>query len=233
MKIGIFDSGLGGLVFLKKLIEQNKYAHFVFYGDYKHNPLGNKNDMQLEKYFDSAMSFFMKEKCDKVIIACNTMASVILKKNLDVITPIPFVLNQILTNEKKKFLILATKKTIKNKIYHNKNTIDIACPLFVKKLEKNPRTDMTKIIDKYLKNVKDYDGIVLGCTHYSLLIDDLKKYINKDVLIIDSSLELANHIDLDNKELKIDIYINKENKNIKENIDWLFNKYPYEIHKLR
>ena len=58
MKIGIVDSGLGGIVVLKECIQQHKTAHFIYYGDYQHSPYGNKNDMQLKNYYQAAMSFF-------------------------------------------------------------------------------------------------------------------------------------------------------------------------------
>ncbi len=232
MVIGIFDSGLGGLVFLKELLDQHKYAHYVFYGDYKHNPLGNKNDMQLRKYFESAMSFFLQHHCDQIIVACNTMASVIENSNYKVLTPIPFVIHKILQNRDKVFLILATKKTIASQIYHQPNTMNIACPLFVKKLEKNPKQDMIPYLDYYLKGYQKFDGIVLGCTHYSLLQHDLKQYIHRDILIIDSCKELANHVAPFNEQLQIEIYLTKQNPTILRNIYWLFQNYKISIKQI-
>ena len=62
MKIGIVDSGLGGIVVLKECIQQHKTAHFIYYGDYQHSPYGNKNDMQLKELLSSCNVVFFKTK---------------------------------------------------------------------------------------------------------------------------------------------------------------------------
>ncbi len=139
MIVGILDSGLGGIAVLNELIKLNKLTHYIYYGDYKNLPYGNKNDMQLKSYLKAAKSFFLSKKCDFVIVACNTLSTIIENDNY-FITPIQYIKNIININKKSKILVLATKKTIKSEVYKSNNTICISCPKFVKIIE-NSNTD--------------------------------------------------------------------------------------------
>ena len=75
MKIGIFDSGVGGLTILKELIRKNKYHEYIYIGDTKNLPYGNSTIENLKKYSDTIINYFIKKRCDLVIIACGTISS--------------------------------------------------------------------------------------------------------------------------------------------------------------
>lgn len=232
MKIGILDSGLGGIVVLKELIKQNKLAHYVYYGDYQHTPYGNKNDMQLQSYLNAAMSFFLKKECELVIIACNTMATIIQKAPIPYITPILIVRQKIAQNKNKKILVLSTKKTMDSQVYHFENTTNLACPKFVEELEKNPNAKKIKSIHRYLHKYKDFEMIVLGCTHYFLLKEQIQNYFHKKIEFIDSSQELANHIQFKNDTLHVELYVTKLNRRIKKNIKMLLEPVLFSLQEI-
>ena len=103
MKIGIFDSGVGGLTILKELIRKNKYHEYIYIGDTKNLPYGNSTIENLKKYSDTIINYFIKKRCDLVIIACGTISSNLsnyLKekykiKIIDIITPtIDYIVNK-------------------------------------------------------------------------------------------------------------------------------------------
>ena len=229
MKIGILDSGLGGLIVLKELINHHKTTHYLYYGDYQHAPYGNKNDMQLQSYYRAAMSFFLANHCDFVIVACNTLSTIIDPIEKRCITPIPYVQKEIIVQKDKNILVLATKRTIKSEVYQFKNCNTIACPKFVKYIEDNPQKNMDKVIRHYLKKYQDIETIVLGCTHYHLLIPQIKNYIKHPLTFIDSSMLLVNQLKINSEPLQVDLYVTKLTKKIKNNIQIILGDIPYSF----
>jgi len=105
---------------------------------------------------------------------------------------------------------------------------EVATPEFVPMLENN-NVD-TDIVKKYIDDFKDYDAIVLGCTHYPLLVSEFKKYVNDDVLMIDMGKVIVESIDITNNgTYGIDLYFTKIDDNLKENIEKII-KSTYRVH---
>ena len=201
--IGIFDSGLGGLSVLKYLLTSLPYENFIYLGDLAHLPYGNKSKDSIIKYSLGCSKFLKKKDVKAIIIACNTASSYaynIIKKDsiipvFDVISP---CIKEILPMKNKVIAILGTEKTIQSNIYCNlikssNNSIqvyNIACPLFVPIVEEG--LENTKIaesiINMYLNNIRSkcLDYLILGCTHYPVLLNDIKKYFNNSVEILHS-----------------------------------------------
>lgn len=233
MKIGIVDSGLGGIVVLKECIQQHKTAHFIYYGDYQHSPYGNKNDMQLKSYYQAAMSFFLKQNCDLVIVACNTLATIIDPTEKRCVTPIMAVQKKIIESSSSNLIVLATKRTIQSKVYGFQKCNLVACPRFVKKIEKNPQSDYHKVVCHYLKKYPDAKTIVLGCTHYQLLKETIQNHFLHPITIIDSSEELVRQLSFKNSPLKIDLYVTKLTRRIQKNIATLLKNESYQLQKIK
>ncbi len=235
-KIGIFDSGLGGLSVLKHLISDLPEYEYIYLGDNARLPYGDKSPEKIYEYSKEAMDFLFKKKCQLIIIACNTASAQALprlqkeylknekqdKKILGVIRPLA---EYIADNNFKIVGVIGTKSTIKSKAYQieiNKLNPKIkveekATPLLVPLIEnswsKKPETKM--ILKKYLKSLKDkkIKSLILACTHYPLLIKDIRRICGKRILVPDPgkivSLSLKKYID-NHPELNLEK--NKKNK---------------------
>lgn len=195
MRIGVFDSGVGGLTVLKSLYEKYPNNEYFYIGDNKHMPYGNKTHKQLLKYATTIIDYFISIDIKIVVIGCNTICSNILDKlknkykNLILIDVIDSTIKEFIRKNKNNVLILATEKTIDSNVYENKikkinNNIKISnlkaislVPIIEKDL------DATNLIEEYLSNYKDIDSIILGCTHYKLI----ESLIPNDITTINSS----------------------------------------------
>ncbi|MAV65378.1 MAG: glutamate racemase [Candidatus Marinimicrobia bacterium] len=201
--IGVFDSGLGGLTVLKYLLKSLPGEDYIYLGDLINLPYGNKSTSSIVEYSLRCVNFLKSKNVKCIIVACNTASSVAISKIkkstkipvFDVISP---CVENIIKTENKSVAIIGTEKTIQSnvyskliKLYNKKITIyNQACPLFVPIIEEGLKnSDISKgIIDYYLKEIKakNVDQLVLGCTHYPVIIDDLRKYFNNNIDILHS-----------------------------------------------
>lgn len=224
MKIGVFDSGVGGLTVVKEIIKYFPNASIIYIGDTARVPYGSKGKKTIIRYAKEITNYLLKQKVDAIVVACNTVSSVAineLKKNTDI--PIidminPVVLEAVKKTKNKKIAIIGTKATINSHAYKKQiqkidgkiNIYEKACPLFVPIVEEGLISHkITDIVIKYYLNKKyidSVDTIILGCTHYPILKDQIKKNI-KNVNLISCGSPAA-------KKLKI---IFKAKKNIKKN----------------
>ena len=236
MKIGLFDSGLGGLNVLNELLKVYPQNEYIYYGDTKNLPYGNKSKVELLSFAKDIILFFERKQVDLIIIACGTMSSNCLDeikqmtniKIMDIISP---TINYLKKHDYKKTLVFGTKRTIESKIFsHNlKNIIEISTPEFVPMIENNKIDE--NIIYNYLKDYQDINYLILGCTHYPLLISYFNKYLI-NTKIIDMGIILTQNIILSNDAInKIDLYFTKIDKNLEKNINKII-KMDYQINKI-
>jgi glutamate racemase len=128
MKIGIFDSGLGGLVITKSFKELMPEYDYIYYGDTRNLPYGDKDSAQILHYTIDAVKFLISQKCGLIIIACNTATAIALRyiqqkftpsyapdiKVLGVVIP---TIEEALQNNTRHVGILATEATVNSHIY--------------------------------------------------------------------------------------------------------------------
>lgn len=196
MKIGVFDSGIGGLTVVKSLLEYKLFEEIIYYGDTARVPYGGKDKNTIIRYSLEALEFFKNFDIDMLIVACNT-ASAFAINELKEVTDIPIVgvikpgvlaLKQKDIQKDSNILVIATKGTISSKRYENelkkegyKNIISIQTGLFVPIVEegvfKGPILEST--FDYYFKDVKNIDAVILGCTHFPLIEKEISTYLNK------------------------------------------------------
>lgn len=204
MKIGIFDSGLGGLLIaraIKKLMPEYDY---VYYGDTKRVPYGNKSHQAVFEFTREAVDhLFRKENCALIIVACNTASARALrriqkeylpkaypdKKVLGVLIPAAEI-----ASEYNRVGILATTGTVNsntfpaeiNKLNSNTKVSQNPAPMLVPLIEAGEKELANPFLIKYLKPFKNknLDALVLGCTHYPILKKEIKKLLPKTVKII-------------------------------------------------
>jgi glutamate racemase len=199
-KIGIFDSGLGGLTVLKSIKKSFPHHSFLYLGDLANLPYGDKSKDSIITYSKKIVDFFIQQNIQLIIVACNSASSVALKK-LQSIYSVPIIgvirpsINTALKKTKSKSIgIIGTETTIKSQAYNNElknltNNSDkysissVSCPLFVPIVEEGwENTEIAhQIATKYLSNFKDekIDTIILGCTHYPMLLKILKIVFNQ------------------------------------------------------
>ena len=195
MKIGLFDSGLGGLTVLKRLIEKYPNNEYVYFGDTKNNPYGNKTKEELLVLSTKIINFLTSKNVDLIIIACGTVSSNIYinlkdKYNIPIIDIITPTINYLNNSNYKKIGVLATQGTTNTKIFSNninKDVKEIACPNFVPLIENNDFSNLNNYIEVCLNELKDRDIIVLGCTHYPIIKDRISNYLNDSIKLLDMS----------------------------------------------
>jgi len=237
MRIGMFDSGIGGLTVLNKFLKKYPNHQYIYFGDTIHIPYGNKSKEQLKNYSNKIISFLLDKNVDLIIIACGTISSnldVNLKnkysiKIIDIITP---TINYLNNNKYNKVGVIATPMTIKSKIFESKlkmPVISIACPKFVPMIEEGliDTYEFNQSLIKYLKPLKEekIDSVVLGCTHYSIINKQIQRYFGNNIKLIDLGEVLVNKIVIDKKD-KNDIELNFSylDNNIMNNIEKIVGK---------
>ncbi|MBR3661105.1 MAG: glutamate racemase [Bacilli bacterium] len=235
MKIGMFDSGIGGLNVLKEFINKYPNNHYYYYGDTLNVPYGDKDKDTLLEFSSRIVNFFEEIKVDLIIIACGTVSSTCLNELRNITTiPILDIISPTINYLKKinleKIVVLGTNRTINSHIFKNSlnNLVEVATPEFVPMLENNSID--TDIIKKYVVEFKNYDAIVLGCTHYPLLILELKKYVSSNTIMIDMGKVIVDSMNISSKDTyNLDLYFTKIDDNLRKNIEKII-KSTYKIH---
>lgn len=210
LKIGIRDSGVGGLTVARRVREQIPGADLLIFADTAHVPYGEKTPAQIRHYALSISDFLIQQGAQIIVFACNTTSALALgaaRQKFDVpiygvIEPGARAASQISTG---KIGVLATAATVSSGVYAREicacrpeiETLEIACPALVPLVEAG-QTD-TKIAfeacQNYLAPLLDWgaDTVVLGCTHYPLLLETLQT-LAPHVRFIDPAQTLAQDI---------------------------------------
>ena len=211
--IGVFDSGVGGLTVAKEIKRLLPQEDIIYFGDTKHLPYGEKSKEAIVQYSKQITQFLLDQNCKAIVIACNTATANALPEVLELVdgrVPVIDVINPVA--EKVSYEIhnnvgvIATKATVNSGLYrksirkHNKfiKVDELATPMLVPAIEEgfknHPITHA--IIYNYLSNnkLKNIETLILGCTHYPLLIDEIKQYYGNRVRVIDSPNIVANHL---------------------------------------
>lgn len=193
--IGVFDSGVGGLTVLNDLIEHYPDEDFIYLADTANYPYGLKSKQELETIIYQNINYLETENVKAIVIACNTASSIAIKAKVPIISIIAPTAKRAFEIGK-KILVLATDYTISSEVYQkmlDDKAIGLKCSKFVDIVEKGIMGTKVaeEIICQHLSPYKDLiDTIILGCTHFSLLTDDIISCIGKKK-IIDSSLSIA------------------------------------------
>lgn len=180
MKIGVLDSGIGGLTILKKLIDSNYKHEYIYFGDTLNMPYGEKTKEEVINYGSKIIKFLESENVDVIIIACGTLSSNVnsLKSKIKLIDLVSLLENKL--DNYKEISIMATPLSIKTNIYkeyiHTKLNL-IPCYELAYYIENNDYKKIDELVSKYTKNINS-DILLLGCTHYPIIKNYIKKYYN-------------------------------------------------------
>ena len=208
MKIGIFDSGIGGLTVLKAIRERYPLTDIIYLGDTARVPYGTRSRETVIRYSLECADFLLARDIDILVIACNTASSYAIDE-LSSHSPVPVVgvvkpgVEEALRHTSGRVGVIGTRGTIASGSYQRLlresgvYTVARPCPLFVPLVEEG-LTDgpiALEVAKLYLTEMKEsgIDTLILGCTHYPLL----KKVISQvleSTAIIDSSEAVARSI---------------------------------------
>lgn len=208
--IGIFDSGVGGLTVAQAIKQILPSESIIYFGDTAHLPYGDKSVEAITSYSNRITEFLLDHNSKAVLIACNTASASAfetLKKNfgnktilIDVIDP---VVDYLGSRNFKKIGVIGTKRTISSGTYEKKikevspssDVVSLATPLLVPMIEEGFIFDdiSNAIIRSYLSNesLAGIQGLILGCTHYPIIKNQISKIFNFNVEVVDSARIVA------------------------------------------
>jgi len=226
--IGVFDSGVGGLTVAREIKKILPNEDLIYFGDSKNLPYGEKSKEAIIEYCIKITNFLLEQNCKAIVIACNsaTANALIEIQNLisgkipiiDVINP---VAEKIAHEIHSNVGVIATKATINSGLYkksiHKFNKFikvyEFATPLLVPAIEEGFKNHpiTSSIINHYLSNkkLKNIETLILGCTHYPLLMEEIKQYYGNKVRIVDSPKIVAAQL----KMILEKYYLLNNNKN--------------------
>lgn len=222
-KIALYDSGIGGLTVFKALREILPNEEYLYFGDLKNMPYGEKSPKELESIARKVFDFFEKKEIDALVMACNTTSATVydrLKGEYSFkIYPIIQSCARVIAGARDlKIGVFATSATIESHAYSRElkninplaQVFEIACPQWVKIVEENTKTSQESLdiirfyVEKMMANAPD--KVVLGCTHYPYLLDIISRFAPEEIFI-DPAQAFSQFIknDLFEEELQIDI----------------------------
>lgn len=203
--IGFFDSGVGGISVLKEAVKLLPNENYIYYGDSKNAPYGTKKVEEVKKLTFNAVDFLLSKRVKSIVIACNTATSAAIEdlRNNYADVPIigiePALKPAVELNKKGKIIIMATPMTLAEtkfnnlmKSYEEKAEIEpLPCAGLVELIEQGIIEG--EAVNKYLReklspfSKGDISSVVLGCTHYPFIKNELAKVLPTSTAIIDGS----------------------------------------------
>ncbi|MBN1417109.1 MAG: glutamate racemase [Bacteroidales bacterium] len=210
--IGIFDSGVGGLTVANAIRQVLPNERLIYFGDTIHLPYGDKSKETITGYSTRITRYLLEQDCKIIVVACNTASANAYETIIgeadnkasvvDVIDPVvKYVTSQ---NKYKRIGVIGTKSTINSGTYVSKiiagnphlSVTSVATPMLVPMIEEGFIFDdiSNAIIRSYLSKpeLDNIEALILGCTHYPIIKNQIKKFYNFQVDVIDSSLIVAN-----------------------------------------
>lgn len=235
MKIGIFDSGVGGLSVLKKIKEKIDFADVIYYGDSMNSPYGSKTIKEIQDLSLKIGEFLIDNQVDIIVVACNTATAASLDVLKERFTSIPIIgviqpgaAMAIKQSKNKKIGVLSTPLTAKSGIYEKfikalnrkcevyQKGCDLLCPMIERGWESSDKN--TALLKAYVDQLpKDIDTLILGCTHYPLIREEIEKLVDKK--IVDPAEETAMYVLFELNKLALKNGFKKSRKQ-KINIDY-------------
>lgn len=216
IRIGVFDSGFGGLTVLRALLPKIPSAEFFYLGDTARLPYGSKSQATVTRYAVESAQLLESYGADYLVIACNTASALALEAIRSAAhVPVLGVIetgadSAAVASVSRDVLVLATQATVESHAYaracaaHGLRSTEKACPLLVPLIEEgwieSPVT--REVLHIYLEQAQAeakagglaFDTVLLGCTHYPLLRGLLRETLPKDMTILDSAESTAKRV---------------------------------------
>ena len=205
--IGIFDSGIGGLTVAHAVTRLLPHEHIIYFGDTAHLPYGDKSAAAIQAYSVKICNLLLQQQCKVILIACNSASAAAFElvreyvgskaKVMNVIDPLIDYLGEHYVN--RTIGLIGTKQTVNSNVYRKKidalekgiTLHSLATPLLVPMIEEGffNKNISQGIINEYLSDegLKEIGALILACTHYPLIKDQINTYYEGKVDVIDSS----------------------------------------------
>lgn len=205
--IGIFDSGIGGLTVAKAISKILPNERFIYFGDTAHLPYGDKSKGAIQRYSKAITKFLLANNCKAIVIACNTASASSYeylrdkyKGHVPIINVIDPIIEAIVKDgNHNKVGLIATKTTVASGVYQEKmkrrnpsmEMRVLPTPLLAPMIEEGFSKDKISksVIENYLSNpiFEGIDALILGCTHYVLIKDEINEFFKGQVKLYDST----------------------------------------------
>lgn len=216
LPIGIFDSGVGGLTVFKSLIKELPNESFIYMGDTARIPYGIKSSDTVQRYSIQVCRMLISRGIKMLVIACNTISALAIPVLRSYFPSIPIIgviesgaeaACQVTKNN--IIAVIATEATVKSQGYRQAinslnpmiKVFEKECGLFVSLVEEGLAEDYisTLVAEKYLnslihKNIKKPDCLILGCTHFPIMIGAIRKAVGNEITVIDSADAISKFI---------------------------------------
>jgi len=211
MRIGVFDSGIGGLTVVKSLREHRLFEEIIYFGDTARVPYGVKDQNTIIRYALEALEFFKNFEIDLLVVACNTVSAYALEEmkahaDFDIIGVVEagvLATKNALKDTEAEILILGTHATIRSRAYeiqlkkhHFHKLNSCATGLFVPVVEEGIFSGpiLESIMQHYFHDQKTPDAIILGCTHFPLIEDQISHYFEDKSRMIHSGEAMVEYL---------------------------------------
>ena len=208
--IGVLDSGIGGTTTLGKMRELMPHEDFFYYGDTRNNPYGEKSQEELEGILSEICDFLIRDKNVKmIVVACNTATTRCIGFLRDKYPDVPFVgtepaVKAACDSGAENILVLATPGTVESErmaelVRDNRdagqNITLLGCPGLADAIESKDAARISRKLTETLgrKVHEKYDAVVLGCTHYILIRDEIQR-LYPEARIIDGNEGIARRV---------------------------------------
>lgn len=256
--IGVFDSGVGGLTVVKEIQEVLPNESVVYLGDTARVPYGNRSEETIKKFSLECAKFLEKKDIKVLIIACNTVSAVAmdyLKERLNI--PIFGVVlagskMAVEITENHKIGVIGTVATVNSGAYekeilkndHKNSIFSKSCPLFVPIVEEGLQdTDIAiSTISHYITELteKNVDTIVMGCTHYPILENSIRKVVGSEIKLVNPAKETVKIVKdyirskkmENNEKNEYKFYVTDDAKKFKLTLDSVTEKGEYELNEI-
>jgi glutamate racemase len=212
--IGIFDSGIGGLTVAHAITELLPNEQLIYFGDTAHLPYGDKSTAAIQAYAVKICDLLIRQNCKVILIACNSASAAAYElvkeyvgskaKVLNVIDPTVLYIGEKYAG--KPIGLIGTKQTIHSNVYKKKvDALDkgvtlhsMATPLLAAMIEEGffNNTISESVISTYLSEpeLQDIEALILGCTHYPLIKNQIEAFYEKQVDVLDTSVLVAQYV---------------------------------------
>lgn len=211
--IGVFDSGVGGVSVLREMVRLLPHEDFLFFGDSANAPYGTKTPEEVCRLTLDRAAYLVSRGAKALVIACNTATSAAIiplrekYRDIPVIGIEPALKPASMVKEHPTVLVMATPMTVKGEKFHElasrfegrTNVVPLGCPGLVELIE-NGMTEgpeirgcLEDLLQPVLASVK-VDAVVLGCTHYPFVREEVRRIVGEDVPVLDGSLGTAREL---------------------------------------
>jgi glutamate racemase len=209
--VGIFDSGIGGLTVAHAIRQALPKENIVYFGDTAHLPYGDKSEAAIQAYSVKIADVLLRKGCKVIVIACNSASSAAyellreyVRKDAHIINVIDPMVDAVVDEFGNRTIgLIGTKRTVQSGIYARKiNETDsgidlrmLATPLLAPMIEEGFFNNQIshEIIAQYLSDpaLAGIEALILACTHYPLIREEILSYYNGKMTVLDSSVVVA------------------------------------------